>query len=399
MGFTPAELAARYFSPQEIERSRRYHRPLYLAGAASTALSLGVLAALTFTNAGDVLARVIPAAPPHQAAGTTAIAVVVLLSIVRFPLSAWTGHVYERRWGFSTQRFGGWLKDWAKALGVRAVLAGFVFVLLFAVIERTEAWPLIAAPGAALLVAVMAYVAPVVLEPLFNRFEPLRDEQLADGLRALSVEAGVPVRDVLVADASRRTKKENAYVSGLGATRRVVVYDTLLARGSDRGVRLVVAHELGHRRARHVALGTALAALGAAAGVVLVWAAISSPTVRRVVGATSVTDQRLVPAVMLGASLLGLVTAPFGTLISRRWERAADRASIELTRDPAGFAEMERNLAVANLSELAPSRLAYAFLFTHPAPGERIAAAIGDIRSASGGSGVPPQRDQPLRRR
>jgi STE24 endopeptidase len=385
---TRAELAARYFSPQEIERSRRYHRPLYLVGGASAALSLGLLAVLTFTDAGDALVRVVTSPLAHQAAGTTAIAVVVLLSIARLPLSAWTGHVHERRWGFSTQRFGGWLKDWAKALAVRAVLAGFVFVLLFAIVERTEAWPLIAAPGAALVVAVMAYVAPVVLEPLFNRFEPLRDEQLAEDLRALSVQAGVPVRDVLVADASRRTKKENAYVSGLGATRRVVVYDTLLARGSDREVGLVVAHELGHRRARHVALGTALAAFGAAAGVLILWLAVRSPGLRGAVGATSVTDPRLVPAIMLGVRVLGLATAPIGTRISRRWERAADRASIQLTADPAGFADMERNLAVANLSELAPSRLAYAFLFTHPTPGERIAAAIDQDGSALEPSGA-----------
>src|SRR4029079_19686656 len=98
---------------------------------------------------------------------------------------------------------------------------------------------------AAAIVFVLSFRAPVVFEPLFNKFGPLTDESLAESLRALSREAGVPVRDVLVADASRRTTKENAYVSGLGATRRVVVYDTLLRRGSPQVGRLGGGHRLG----------------------------------------------------------------------------------------------------------------------------------------------------------
>src|SRR5258705_12928213 len=113
------------------------------------------------------------------------------------------------------------------------------------------------------IVLLSSSLALAVLEPRFNRSNPLADEELAESLRALAREAGVPVRDVLVADASRRTTKENAYVSGLGATRRVVVYDTLLARGSAQEVRLVVAHELGHRRDGHVLKGTLPAPLGA----------------------------------------------------------------------------------------------------------------------------------------
>src|SRR5204862_2530403 len=126
-----------------------------------------------------------------------------------------------------------------------------------------QAWPLVAAPGAAVIVLVLGLLAPVVLEPVFNRFAPLDDEALSADLRALADRAGVPIRDVLVADASRRTSKENAYVSGLGRTRRVVLYDTLLGRADPPQLRLVVAHELGHRRARHVAKGTLLAMAGA----------------------------------------------------------------------------------------------------------------------------------------
>ena len=140
-------------------------------------------------------------------------------------------------------------------------------------------WPAVAAPLAALAVLGIGFVAPVVLEPLFNRFEPLADEALARDLRGLGERAGVPVREVLVADASRRTTKVNAYVSGLGSTRRVVLYDTLLARSTPAELRLVVAHELGHRRYRHPAKATALGMVGAAVAVVVLWAALPDPFV------------------------------------------------------------------------------------------------------------------------
>jgi STE24 endopeptidase len=238
-----------------------------------------------------------------------------------------------------------------------------------------DAWVWVAAPLAAAVVFVLSFLAPVVFEPLFNRFRPLEDESLTESLRALSREAGVPVRDVLVADASRRTTKENAYVSGLGATRRVVVYDTLLSRGSPQEVRLVVAHELGHRRDGHVLKGTLTAALGAVVVAFLVFGLLRSHALLDAIGASGPGDPAVVPFVLLVAAAAGALSDPLGMAVSRRWERAADRTSIELTGDPTGFAEMERNLSIANLSELAPSRLAYALTFSHPAPAERIAAA------------------------
>src|SRR5205085_9915599 len=130
-----------------------------------------------------------------------------------------------------------------------------------------------AAAAGATLVLVLSFVAPVVLEPLFNRFRPL-DGALADDLRRLAERAHVPVRDVLVADASRRTRKVNAYVSGIGRTRRVVLWDTLLERAGTPELRLVVAHELGHRRDRHVLKGTLLAMAGAVVAVLVVWAVL-----------------------------------------------------------------------------------------------------------------------------
>jgi STE24 endopeptidase len=210
---------------------------------------------------------------------------------------------------------------------------------------------------------------------VFNRFEPLADEELARELRELAEEAGVPVRDVLVADASRRTKKLNAYVSGFGGTRRVVLYDTLLEQSDPREIRLVVAHELGHRRFRHIAQGTALGMAGAGLTVVVLWALLRSQAVLAAIGAGGPGDPRVIPFLLLVATGLELIGLPFGTALSRRWERQADRFSLELTRDPDAFEKAHRDLAEANLSDVDPPRALYLVLFTHPTPPERIEEA------------------------
>ena len=360
----------RFFSSQEIERSRRYHRPGHVRSAIGASVSMAYLTVLAFTPAGRALSDGVGSAAAY------AFAVVAIGVVLGLPVRA-SGFAHERRWGFARQTWAGWFGDWAKGalIGI-ALTGGLLTGFLSLAGAAPDAWPWIAAPAATLVVFVLSFLAPVVFEPVFNRFRPLEDEELACDLRALSVKAGVPVRDVLVADASRRTSKENAYVSGLGATRRVVVWDTLLSRGSPRDVRLVVAHELGHRRARHVLKGTLTAALGAVAGVVLLWALLRNLVVLDAIHATRPADPRVVPFVLLALAVAGLVTDPFGMAVSRRWEREADRASIELTGDGDGFAEMERDLSIANLSELDPGRLAYLFTHSHPAPAERIAAAL-----------------------
>jgi STE24 endopeptidase len=151
-----------------------------------------------------------------------------------------------------------------------------------------------------------------------------------------------------------------------------VVSDTLLEQASPAEVRLVVAHELGHRRDRHVLLGTLLAMVGAVSATVAVWALLG----------TRVADPHQVPLVLLIALGIGLTSLPAVTAVSRRWERAADRYSLELTDDRDAYETAFRRLARTNLTDLDPPRLLYLLLFTHPTPPERLAAA-GPVRRLS----------------
>ena len=354
------------FSHADFESSRRYHRPLYLAFGVGLALSVAVYSLLAWSRIGDRLWGAVDELGWAGSAAVFAALVVTAAELVRLPLAFWRGHLRERRFGFSTQTAGGWLRDRAKAFSLGLVLATGAWTAAVALGRAFPAsWAAPAAAAGALAVLVLSFLGPVVFEPLFNSFRPLADARLAAELRSLAADAGVPVRDVLVADASRRTSKVNAYVSGLAATRRVVLFDTLLASADEREVKLIVAHELGHRRDRHAAKATALAMLGAALAVLVLWAAL---------GTLSPRDLPVALLILIGLEVCGM---PLGAALSRRLERAADRCSLELTRDLEAFERAHVELARRNLSDLDPPRLAYLLMFTHPTPPERLALGRG----------------------
>ena len=368
------------------DRARRYHDPRYRAIAADLALGLAVAAAVALTPPGHALAGSVGGLPEALGAFLLGAVLVVLSAVVRLPLSLWLGLTHEHAFGFSRQSGRDFALDRLKAVAIGAVLTGAGLAGLVAAAGLFPRWwPLVAAVGAGALVLLRGFVAPVVLEPVFNRFRPLDDPGLREAVLSLAADAGVPVREVLVADASRRTTKLNAYVSGLGATRRVVLFDTLVDQATTPEVLTVVAHELGHRRYRHVLAGTVLAMLGSAGLVALLWALLSWDSVLDAAGADGPGDAGVVPFVLLAGSLVGLLVAPLPAALSRRWEFACDRFAVEQTGDLAAFESAFGRLADANLPDPAPPRLAYLWLFSHPTVPERLEAA----RAAAAASTVP----------
>ena len=363
------------FDSEQVERARRYHRPAYLARVIGIAFGLLVLGLLSFGGLGDWLFGLIDGLPWWGEAIAFSALVALVGSLVATPVAFWRGYLHERRWGFSTQTLGGWVSDRAKGAAIGMALTVIpMFGLIASVHLFPSWWPLVAALGGAAVVFVVTFLAPVLLEPVFNRFAPLRDDVLAGELRRLADQAEVPVRDVLVADASRRTTKHNAYVSGIGKTRRVVVWDTLLDRGEPGEVRLVVAHELGHRRFRHVAIGTAIAMAGTALFVLGLWVLFQWDELLAAIGADGPGDPRMIPFVLFAGAVAELALRPFALALSRRWERDADRFSLELTGDPEAYEATHRNLALSNLGDLDPPKAAYLFFFSHPTAPERLAA-------------------------
>ena len=287
----------------------------------------------------------------------------------------------QLRVGLAAGRWRAWWFDVLKSTVVSLVLALLALAaLLWLVSARPQSWWWIGALGAAGLVVLLSFVLPLLVEPLFLRFRSLGPGAVRDDVLGLARTADLAVADVLVADASRRTTALNAYVSGFGPTRRVVVFDTLLRRTPDEQVRLVVAHELGHVAHRDVIVGTALGAAAAGLGVVALSLALSWSWLLARAGAGVPLDPTVVPLVLALGALAGLVGSPWQSAVSRRVEARADRYALDLAAHEsaapavaAAYVDMQRALALTNLAPLRRNRLLYLWFATHPSTPERIA--------------------------
>ena len=227
------------------------------------------------------------------------------------------------------------------------------------------------------LTVLLSNLAPVVIMPLFNRFEPLGDRALAERVRALAARAGVPIADVYGMDMSRQTEKPNAFFTGLGNTKRIVLGDTLIERFAPEEVEGVVAHELGHQVHgdiwRLIALGGGMGFAGAYAV-----SRLAPPLVRRTAGKTGVTelgDEASLPLLGLVLTVFGFVAAPVQAAVGRAIERRTDRYALELTGNGAAYAATMARLASQSLADPDPPAAVVFFLYGHPPIAERIATA------------------------
>jgi len=366
-----------YFSAEEIDRGRRYARP-----------QLGLMLTRSLIDAA-ALAQLVrrPPAPlrrtwrgagrggwrggwgPIPGGAVTAAGLSLALSLPTLPL-----HMVSRRRamavGLDTQSWGAWAGDVAKARLIQTVLAGGAGAAIVAVTRRfPRQWWLPLGAGSVVFGAGLAALAPVVLDPIFNDFTPLPEGELRSDVLALARDAGVSVGEVFSVDASRRTTAANAYVTGLGPTKRVVLFDTLLDRYSRDEIRLVVAHELAHVRHRDVRRGLAYAAIVAPATALAVQRLSWELSAERGTPAT-------LPAVALAAILTSGPIGLIGNRLSRAMERRADHFALELAGVPDAFVSFERTIALQNVADVDPPRWVSRLLATHPPTAERIGAAV-----------------------
>ena len=361
-----------------VARGRALHAALRPCGYGALLARLVVVLLLGLTPAGSrIVARVAQPFGGHWLAEALlgGLVILVLVVLVSLPFEAWS-HTVLRDYGLSTQNWGGWTVDVLKGFAVGAVTGAVVLTGFYTLTEFAPGWWwAIGAVGAAVLVVLLSLVFPVLVEPVFNRFTSMPAGPLRDELVTMASRDGLSVRDVLVADASRRTTGLNAYVSGLGVTRRIVVYDTLLRDAPPGEVRSVVAHELGHAKDRDPELATLLGALGAAAAVVALYLLGEWDALLARAGVDSIGSPRAIGLVLALFTVAGLVTGPFENLVSRRVEARADQHALRLTGDSAQFAAMELRLAQVNISDVHPPRIEYLLFATHPDTVERLAAA------------------------
>lgn len=377
------------FTPDQRGRGRALRRAQlpWALGGRLAGLALALLLGLTPAGAALVTAAGDLFGGSRTAEVLAGAAVLVLLGrAAQLPFAA-GGRTVRARYGLVTQGWGGWAVDVVRGLALGLALTLPLAFGLFALTDRSpDRWWLPAAGAAALLTAALSFLYPLLVEPVFNRFDPMPPGPMRTALLALADQDGVRVRDVLVADASRRTTALNAYVSGLGATRRIVAYDTLLSTAEPREVELVVAHELGHVKHRDVLTGTLLGAAGAAVVVCLLGLLTGWGPLLSAAGATDAADPRALPLLAACAALLSALSGPVQCAVSRRIEARADRHALELTSDPEQFIAMQRRLALANVSDVDPPRVLELLFATHPSATRRIAAARAWQAAAAAGT-------------
>ena len=370
--------AALDFTAEQRAREVAFHDAVRPWSYGRLALGVALSLSLGLTRTGGRLVRAV--ARPlgggwgwQVALGTLAVTAVV--RVLTLPLRARSETVL-REYGLSTQTWGSWALDVVRGVLVDTALTGLALLALVALARRARrAWWAWGAGATAALVVAGSFAYPLVVEPVFNSFTSLPAGPLREQVLELAARDGVEVDDVLVSDASRRTTAVNAYVSGFGSSRRVVLYDTLVRTATPEEVALVVAHELGHAERRDVLVGTLLGALGVASAVCALALVLSGGPLLRRSGAEGMHDPRVVPLVLALITVGTLAVSPATTLVSRRIEARADVHALDLTGDAATFSASQRRFAVTNLSDLDPHPVASALFATHPSPTERLALA------------------------
>ena len=367
-----------YFSAADIARSHGYRGLAYVLGFISLALNLIVLGVLGLGPGG----RALGAWSKNTARGRRWIQGIILAAVVTVVptlvvlpagIASW---YHERAYGLVTNQLSGYLSDTLKATGF-AILAAAIVALVYIGLAKKlpRAWPFALATAGVVLTFATIFILPIIYEPAFSSFRPV-DPATRARVIAIAAKEGVKVDKVLVSLQSVRTTTENAYVSGLGATKRVVLYDTLLVGLKPREVDLVVAHEIGHVKHNDILKGALLGSAGVIAGVAVIWWMLRRRRLLDFIGARDHADPAVLPFLAFFLAVATLVTLPLQNLVSRHIEAAADHAALVATNDPQGAVMLEADLARADLADLTPNAIIKDVFFTHPSTMERIQAAL-----------------------
>ena len=364
------------------DKATRYQRLKRQASLSSLVWGVALVGGLLWSGASLTLRDVAEslAARAGPASGPTLSTVVyvgllcALNEIGDLSIALYSGFFLERRYGLSNERFGGWLRDQAKAFVIGLLIACVSVSIVYWLIRVSpERWWLPAGGVFALLIVGLANLAPVVLLPLFYRLKPLDRESLRARLLTLADRAGARVLGAYEWGLGDKTKKANAALAGIGATRRILVSDTMLAQYSDEEIEVVLAHEIAHHVHGDIWKGIVFESALILGGFYLAARALGA--LAGVVGLRGVDDIAGLPLLLLAAGAVSVAMVPVAHAMSRAYERSADRFALDLTRNPGAFISAMRRLAAQNLAEEQPSRLVQWLFYSHPPIRERIAAA------------------------
>jgi STE24 endopeptidase len=375
---------ADWFSAEELERSRSYQRPLTRLRLLRGGLTLAALAAFVGLQLGPELIDRLGVVNWVLQLLVVIVALELIALLYNPALDWWVDMVHDKRWGLSNQTSGGFVSDQVKSVLLGIVMYLALLVPLYALIRGTALWWFW---GWLLLLGFsvgLGFIYPIVIAPIFNTFTPLEDDDLNGRIRDIATRAEVDIEGAFVADESRRSTRDNAYVAGLGATRRVVLYDTILEHPPE-VVAQVVAHEVGHWRLHHLRRQIPLAAALALVMMLALRALSEWDGLWSWAEIDGLGDPASLPillmALQLGFGTMGVVSS----YVSRAFERQADVQALELLGEPDRMQDMIRRLHVKNLADLDPGPLKR-LQATHPPAAERMALVSTWVAESGGHS-------------
>ena len=373
--------ASQWFTPAQLSRAESFNGLQRWLGIAALLVKAAVLALIVIRAPARLQG---PYRHPIIVSGLVGAAISITVVVALLPLSALM-RVRSIDYGLTTSSWGEWAWDVARGAGIAALIAAAGTVIAIALIRKMpRRWWV---PAAALIVlggVLMTFAGPLVIDPIFNRFTPLAAGPARSSVVELANRAGVKVGSVYVIDASRRTTAANAYVTGIGSSKRVVIYDTLLSKFPPAEARFVVAHELAHVHYREIFHGLIFLLIVAPFGA---WAAarclrLWGPRDGLAAGPSSV------PALTAAVILIVFAITLISNQLSRSVEARADVYALTLTGDAPTFIAQQRRISLQNLGDPDPPALAHWLFGTHPTTLERIGIGLAWQRGErpSGGS-------------
>ncbi len=296
------------------------------------------------------------------------IAAYILIELILLPLSYYRGYIIEHRFGLSNQTLSMWFSDYLKENIISILISSLVMMGIYALMVYVPGyWWIISSAVLAVFIVVLTYLYPILIDPLFYKFKELEDEKLQVEIMDMANKAGIGVKEVLVADASRKTVKANAYFTGIAGSRRIVVYDNLVDNFTDEEALSVIAHEMGHWHHGHVFKNIIMGIVSGTIGLFLINLIFNRSGM--------IGDFRSIFIIILFISLISFLFLPAQNAISRSFERQADNFALQATKNPEAQVELMVRLASSNLSNVKPANYIKYFLYSHPPIMERIETA------------------------
>jgi STE24 endopeptidase len=294
-------------------------------------------------------------------------------TLIKIPFSLYNTFSLEKRFGFSNETFSLWTQDFLKSMLLNSLLLGFLlYVILWLIMALPDIWWLAGWVFVLLFSIFLLYVSPYVIEPLFNKFSPIDDTTLEERIKELMSRIGLKINRVFTMDASKRSRHSNAYFSGIGHVKRIVLFDTLLANHTDDEIIAILAHEAGHWKKKHVLKMLAFSQVVALIGF---YAAYRLTAVEFLTKTFRLDIPTMHAKLLLVAFMGSLVLFPLKPLMayfSRRYEIEADNFAVELTQMPVAMANGLIKLGKDNLANLHPHPWYAATYYTHPPLVQRV---------------------------